>query len=200
MSNNFDWAKIDWNDVYPRALLIAAGKLQRLSWRGQPFGAIPGGKTAKDIVQSAIVKTISGERTWDGKKSLLEHLAGVISSEISHMVRSAENRKTIREDENVHLIADYRDNPETLAIRREQEQQFLCFLENKKSGLRFLAELILYDPDADNSLLINRLNLSSRELESLKRALRRATGDFLKTEPTTINQDGHLRSSRHSIK
>src|SRR5258705_4391977 len=95
MAGNFEWSAINWPDLYRRLMLIAAGKLNRLRWRGGRSGALLGARTAKDIVHDAIVKTMSGERVWNQGNSLFEHLAGVISSEISHLVKSAENRKTL---------------------------------------------------------------------------------------------------------
>lgn len=43
-TSDFDWTQADWNDLYPRLLLVAEGKLNRLIWRGTRFGPIPGGK------------------------------------------------------------------------------------------------------------------------------------------------------------
>jgi hypothetical protein len=181
MANEFDWTTIDWDDLYPRLMLIAAGKLRRLTWRGERFGsgAIPGGKTAKDIVHDAIVKTMSGDRLWDRANPLLEHLAGVISSEISNLVTAAENRRTHRADDKlVLMIPDQCEDPETIVLRKKQEQEFLIYLEKKKPILRLLAELILYDPVGGTPELMVKLSLSFREVESLKKALRRATEDY----------------------
>jgi hypothetical protein len=59
---DFDWTKIDWPDMYPRLLVVAAGRLNRLYWRGKRYGSIPGAKTPKDIVHDAIEKKIAGKR------------------------------------------------------------------------------------------------------------------------------------------
>jgi hypothetical protein len=63
-ASDFDWTQIDWNDLYPRLLLVADGKLNRLIWRGTRFGLIPGGQTSHDFVQAAIEKTKRGIRAW----------------------------------------------------------------------------------------------------------------------------------------
>jgi hypothetical protein len=182
MPDHIDWTAIDWGDLYPRLLLAAAGKLNRLSWRGQRFGAVPGGKTAADIVHDAIVKTMSGQRAWKPQQnSLFEHLAGVISSEISHLVESRENRTTVV-DENIIQLLDHREDPETLIMRQAQEHAFLVYLAEKKPMLRTLAELLLYDANAGTPDLMAKLELSWREVESLKKALRRATQAFLHGE------------------
>jgi hypothetical protein len=180
MPSHIDWTTIDWADLYPRLLLVAAGKLNRLSWRGQRLGAIPGGKTAADIVHDAIVKTMSGQRAWKAQQnSLFDHLAGVISSEISHLVQSPDNRITVRADDNVVQLVNHREDPETIIIRKAQE---LIYLARKKPMLRMLAESILYDANASTPNLMVKLDLSLREVESLKKALRRATEAFLDGE------------------
>jgi hypothetical protein len=92
-----DWTQVDWDDLYPRLLSVAAGRLNRLSWRGKRFGPIPGAKTPKDIVHDAIVKTMTGQRVWNRKYSLFKHLVGVIYGEISNLVH--------RFHETDHLLA-----------------------------------------------------------------------------------------------
>jgi hypothetical protein len=80
----FDWTQIDWNDLYPRLLLVAEGKLNRLAWRGSRLGPIPGGQTSHDFVQAAIEKTKGGIRVWNPEISIFQHLVGVILSDINH--------------------------------------------------------------------------------------------------------------------
>jgi hypothetical protein len=98
---------------------------------------------------------------------------GVVSSEINHLVLSSENRRTLHADEkNVVMIPDHREDPEATVIRKSEEHKFLAHLERKKPTLRKLAESMLYGGTAN-------LNLSGTGLESLKRALRRATEEYL---------------------
>jgi hypothetical protein len=124
MSDIVDWNEVDWDDLYPRVIVVAANKLRRLSWRGKRFGPVPGGKTAEDFVHDAIAKTLGGQREWKGEQhcSLFKHLVGIISSEISHLVTSPENRRTLQADENVIQIADHRQSQEmavtALVLRR----------------------------------------------------------------------------------
>jgi DNA-directed RNA polymerase specialized sigma24 family protein len=192
MSGHVEWTQRDWADLYPRLRLIAAGKLARLRWRGRRGGAIPGGKTAEDVVHDAIVKTISGERVWNQERdSLFKHLAGVISSDVNHSVTAVENTTTIQADDNVILFADHRDNPEATIIRKSEEQRFFAHLETKKPSLRTLAELILYDPAGNSTTeLAAKMNLSRTDVESLKRALRRATAEFLKEDHAFTQRAG----------
>jgi len=180
---DFDWTQIDWNDLYPRLLLVAEGKLNRLIWRGTRFGPIPGGQTSHDFVQAAIEKTKRGIRIWNPEISIFQHLAGIILSDINHLANSIENQVTYCNDEKVIPIEDHRATPEASAIRRSQEEAFLAFLHAKNPKLRILAFSILHDPVRLGSLeLATKLNLSIYQIDSLKRALRRATEEFLKNE------------------
>jgi len=182
-ASDFDWTQIDWNDLYPRLLLVAEGKLNRLIWRGTRFGPIPGGQTSHDFVQAAIEKTKRGIRIWNPEISIFQHLAGIILSDINHLANSIENQVTYCNDEKVIPIEDHRATPEASAIRRSQEEAFLAFLHAKNPKLRILAFSILHDPVRLGSLeLATKLNLSIYQIDSLKRALRRATEEFLKNE------------------
>jgi hypothetical protein len=194
----FDWARIDWNDVYPRLLLVAEGKLNRLAWRGSRFGPIPGAQTSHDFVQAAIEKTKGGIRVWNREISIFQHLVGIILSDINHLANSMENQITHCHDEKVIPIEDHRATPEASAIRKSQEEAFLSFLQAKNPKLRILALSMLYDPIRLGSLeLATKLNLPICRVDSLKRALRRATEEFLKNEhelaagqPPTMQLEG----------
>jgi hypothetical protein len=124
--------------------------------------------------------------------SLYDHLVGVISSNVSHLVQTAENRRTLRADEKILVIEDAQEDPETAAIRKLQEQKLLSYLENKKPVLRQLAESILNDPAASTTLeLAVKFNLSIRETESLKTNLRRATKEFLEQQQAPRDRHAH---------
>jgi hypothetical protein len=182
-TGDVDWTQIDWNDLYPRLLLVAEGKLRRLTWRGTRFGPIPGGQTSHDFVQAAVEKTKGGLRAWNPEISFFQHLAGVILSDINHLANSMENRITHYDDEKVIPIEDHRATPEASAIRKSQEEAFLAFLSAKDPKLRILASSILHDPVRLGSLeLATKLNLSICQVDSLKKALRRATEEFLRDE------------------
>jgi hypothetical protein len=197
-TSDFDWTQIDWNDLYPRLLLVAEGKLNRLTWRGARFGTVPGAQTSHDFVQAAIEKSKGGIRAWNPEISIFQHLAGVILSDINHLANSMENQIPHYDDEKVIPIEDHRATPEASAIRSSQEEAFLAFLHAKNPKLRILAFSILHDPVRLGSFeLATKLNLSICQLDSLKRALRRASEEFLKTEhelaaeqPPTMRLEG----------
>jgi hypothetical protein len=73
---------------------------------------------------------------WNQERiDLFGHLAGVISSEVNHLVESAENRKTLQAaDDKMNLFSIDLEDPETAAIRRCEEQEFLIYLEKKETS------------------------------------------------------------------
>ena len=120
----------------------------------------------------------------------------MILSDINHLANSSENQITRFDDQKVIQIEDHRATPEASAIRKSQEETFLAFLHEKNPNLRILASSILHDPARSGSLeLATKLSLSICEVDSLKRALRRATEEFLRNEqaaglPATMQVEG----------
>jgi hypothetical protein len=188
----FDWTSVNWNDLYPRLLAYAARKLDRLSWRGQRSGAVPGARQAQDFVQDAIEKTITGKRKWNSQEiALFDFLVGVISSEINHLVVSPDNTRVLGcEQDGIIRIVDHRSDPETNTIRNDHERAFLAFLAAKSSALLSLAQLILHEPGAiETSSLAKRLNLSTEQVKTLKKSLQRAAREFLENEARKAERD-----------
>ena len=103
-----DFGRFPWDDLYPRLLLAALGRLSPAIWRGERRGQVPGGRTAHDAVQTAVEKFLGGERQWNRSKSAFENLWGAVSSEISNWATSAENRTTSRTDGGCHLASERR--------------------------------------------------------------------------------------------
>jgi hypothetical protein len=199
MSKQVDLSGIDWDDQYPRLVHFAHEKLQRLRWRGKRGGAIPGGMRPEDFVHEAIKKTLSEERTLNLDITPFAYFAGLISSLINHLVESPDNTKTLEvDDDKIIPFPDPQEDPEQALIRKSQEQEFLAYLGKKKPVLRRLAELMLYDP-AWKLCLTDKLNLSSTEVDSLKRALRRTTKDFLEGEHVLSKAEALFKTAKAPI-
>jgi hypothetical protein len=190
--DSVDWTEIDWEDLYPRLLLFTASKLKRLTWRGKLGGHVPGMPTEYDFVQAAVLKTMEGTRRWSQKISLFQHLAGVISSDINHLAMSEDNKTTAHADDTIVQIEDYRPTPEAVVLRKKDEEHFFAYLEAKRPALKQLAHLILHESVRTTDELMARLSLSLRDIESLKKALRRATDAYLETRDDT---GGHLKDA-----
>jgi DNA-directed RNA polymerase specialized sigma24 family protein len=76
-------------------------KIVHLRWRGfnlKQGAATPGGIEPQDVAAQAIVDVIDGTRRYDPltHPNLLRFLKGVVDSQVSNLVRSAENRKARR--------------------------------------------------------------------------------------------------------
>ena len=76
----------------------------------------------------------------------------------------------------------HRVSPETIALRNREEAKFFAYLEQKRPEMRLLAHFLLYEPVTGSHELATKLNLSISQVESLKRALRRATQEYFQRE------------------
>jgi len=132
-----DLSRVDWFDLYPRLLLNAKGRIRRLWWpRDKP--------QAQDFVQRAILKALSGDRTYDRKKTLLENLCQIISSEISHETQSYDTKNVTSEDETIVNTQDYRgESPEDTTYYLEMVPRYLDFLGSHDRVARDIADLML---------------------------------------------------------
>ncbi len=94
-----DLSEKEWEDLHKRLTLHAANTVFHLWWRGirnSKGASVPGGLDPADIASEAIMDFIAGKRTWNSadQPDLLKFLKGVVDSKVSHLVESAENRKT----------------------------------------------------------------------------------------------------------
>src|SRR5262249_47924112 len=132
-----DWQSQPWDDLVPRLLSLATSRLLRMTWRGQRRGHPPGAAEAADFVNDAIFKTIKGIRRWDRQVcGLLEHLANVVVSDISHAAVSAENRSLLynpsKGDPDEQFGAEVEDNTpgqESEVHWRSEQRRLLAYLE-----------------------------------------------------------------------
>jgi len=174
-----DLTRVDWIDLYPRLLLNAEGRIRRLWWsRGRPQG--------QDFVQRAILKALSGERTYDRQKTLFENLCQIISSEISHEIESYDNKNVTSEDQTVVNIGDYRGEiPDNVAYYREMVRSYLDFLGSHDPIARDIADLMINRHVTSSGELAVQRGLSVREIESGKKRLRRLTIIFCEKSKET---------------
>jgi len=174
-----DLTRVDWIDLYPRLLLNAEGRIRRLWWsRGRPQG--------QDFVQRAILKALSGERTYDRKKTLFENLCQIISSEISHEIESYDNKNVTSEDQTVVNIGDYRgETPEDTAYYREMVRRYLDFLGSHDPVARDIADLMINRYVTSSGELAVQLGLAVSQVESGKKRLRRLTLIFCERNKET---------------
>ena len=181
---NVDWTRVDWEDLVPRLLHLAASRLSRLVWRGARAGA-PGMADAEDFVSAAITKTIEGVRVWNRETcSLFEHLAGVIVSDINHAAESAENRRTSADPTACNGVehADPAADPERIAAWRSEEEHLLHHLWDVDPRIGRLAELILIHDLRETAALSSELGLVPTEVLNLRKRMKRAILKYLSEE------------------
>jgi RNA polymerase sigma factor (sigma-70 family) len=177
--------RAELDELNKRLLLFAHKRISRCFWRGEPSGPLPGGMTAQDFVYQAFQKTKDGTRKWNERATLFQHLAGVISSDISHLATSAENKRTtlasnvIDLDEykegnyvsriNIYELEDhYSNTPERNAIISSETQSILSYLNEIDTRLRIIAELIFEGYTFAQAARELNMNESQRD-DSLKR-------------------------------
>jgi hypothetical protein len=168
-----DFERVDWRDVYPRLLLATARRLRRARWR-QACEV-----HATDLVQTAIEKAMSRQRSWNPNLSLFQNLWQVISSEISHAAVSCANNNLDPVDETIVQISDYRENPEDTAIYRSQVDHLLSYLRSHDADAACIADVILNIGSTKSRDLSIDLKRPVHEIENIKKRLRRHCQKYL---------------------
>ena len=180
-----DWQSQPWDDLVPRLLSLAASRLLRMTWRGRRRGQPPGAAEAADFVNDAIFKTIKGIRRWDPQAcSLLEHLASVVVSDISHIAVSKENRTLLDNpgDPDEQFGAEVKDDApsqESEAHWRSEQRRLLAYLGGVDPALRQIAALMLQRDMTDSAELGRELKLDLAEVANLRKRLKRAIRAYL---------------------
>ena len=169
-----NFKEVDWDDLYPRLLLATQSRLNRVRWRGQHRATAPMGLMARDFVQTAILKAMNGERRHDGSKSLFHNLCQIISSEVSNVVQSYENRHVEHaEDEKIVDIRDYRDTPEDDACTWQAVHHLLAYLEEQDATAKQVAEQMILHERVSSLELSVELARTVSDIENTKKRLRR---------------------------
>jgi hypothetical protein len=170
-----DWNEVNWSELYPRLLLVAARKLKRLNWNFE--------KSAADFVQESIRKTISQIRPWNHRTvTLYAHLCGVISSEISNAVNSMDN-KFVESSSNIvdFFPLSSEDSPEQFIINKDLKKHFLEILRNKDIELYRFAKHEIFQDEYTGQVLSKKDIRTSKDIDNLRKRLRRAIDLFNKT-------------------
>jgi DNA-directed RNA polymerase specialized sigma24 family protein len=183
-----DFGRFPWDDLYPRLLLAALGRLSPAIWRGERRGQVPGGRTAHDAVQTAVEKLLGGERQWNRSKSAFENLWGAVSSEISNWATSAENRTTSRtDDEKVILLRNPQPTPEDQVLSRSERDRLLQHLRTRDADAAQMAELMLVDGLMGPELM-EGMGLEQHKTDAIKKRLRRLVAAYVEAEGKGIRR------------
>jgi hypothetical protein len=175
-----DWMQVDWEDLMPRLLLLAASRLSRLRWRGTRAGA-PSIADAEDFVSEAITKTMEEVRVWNRDTcSLFQHLRGVIVSDINHAAESWDNRRMCNHPEDDGMdrpdgVAD----PESVAAWRSDEAHLLGYLHEHDPEIGRMAELFLVHDLRETEELSRQLGVPLAAVQNRRRRMKRAVRRYL---------------------
>lgn len=177
-----DFRLFPWDDLYPRLLLAALGRLGPTVWRGERRGQVPGGRTAHDAVQTAVEKFLGGKRQWNWDKSAFENLWGVVSSEISNWATSAENRTTSRPDsEMVVQLRNSQPTPEDQVLWQFERDRLLQHLHARDAEAGRLAEFMLVQ-GLKGPELAEVMGLEQNRTDAIKKRLKRLVVAYLEAE------------------
>ncbi len=177
-----DFRLFPWDDLYPRLLLAALGRLGPTVWRGERRGQVPGGRTAHDAVQTAVEKFLDGKRQWNWDKSAFENLWGVVSSEISNWATSAENRTTSRPDsEMVVQLRNSQPTPEDQVLWQFERDRLLQHLYARDAEAGRLAEFMLVR-GLKGPELAEVMGLEQNRTDAIKKRLKRLVAAYLEAE------------------
>lgn len=133
------------------------------------------------MVSTAIEKTMSGTRAWEPERvGLLEHLFGVIRSDLYNEVRKA--RQHISEDVTADRLASIlvsgEPTPEDIASKRSVLGAFLKELRSKDQAVYEWFTLVgLYGlPEAD---ALSTLGVGKADVANMRKRMRRHISDFV---------------------
>jgi DNA-directed RNA polymerase specialized sigma24 family protein len=182
----------DWGVIGKALVAFAEYRVQNYSWRSGSNQVLPLGKTPEDIAQEVILKTISGERTFDPEKGeLLPWSKDQVKSIVDALARSAAHRKEVRledinRDNDVHPptssqreLVSLEPSPEQHLINSERagiiksRLEKLVSLAAEDPALEKLMEALMDGCPLKPRFLAEHLGISILETYNLVRRLRR---------------------------
>lgn len=178
--DKIDWSSCNWAEITPRLLLYARKRMFGYGWRGRASGAGGSFLSPEDVVHTAIMKTISGERRWDAKRvDLFYHLLMTIRSILSNLARSGENRLVSELVGPADVFQDSTaSDPARVVESRSQLSALLAYIDEKHTDLRPFIDAIIETGDFTPSELSARLGVPVQGIYNLKKRLRRALANY----------------------
>jgi hypothetical protein len=174
----------------PKLARLAQRRINLRVFSGRYGGRIPGGLNSSDIVQNAILKTLSGERKWDPKKEpdLFNFLKWAMYSEISALAKKLENKLSAepgkdREDEDAepfeNNFADEEKSQLEAMENHEHLTNFYVFLEGEPD-LQILVEF--FDKGFKRQDIAEKLGKAPTVITNLKKRLKIKYREFLSAQ------------------
>ena len=140
--------------------------------------------SANDVVHEAIVKTMSGKRSWNPEKcpDLYDHLAGCVKSIISNTGRLKETKLVQTRGEYMdHTLENFsRTNHKEISFPPEQNhialsdlKFYIDYISEHRNDLLALANAVMVDEISKPRDLAEHLDMTVREVNTQKVALKR---------------------------
>lgn len=161
---------INWEDLLARALLYATHQIR--------INKLEGKVTPEDLVLNAITDLITGRRDWPTDVTLLDALTADIKSEIAREKYLQHRRQSIPIDEEMFLVPERA----TQAVADRELMEKIFRLVSDDAELIKLVEAIFEIPDLKPSELAAMLNITTKELYTQKKRLRRKLSRLINSE------------------
>jgi DNA-directed RNA polymerase specialized sigma24 family protein len=180
-----NWETVAWNDIIPRLLLFARRRRDR-------FAAGVHLPSEEDLVSGAIEKTIAGTRMWEPERvGLLEHLFGVIRSDLFNEVRKARAHISydVTAEQFASLLSSSEPTPEDVVSNQSVLTAFLTEIHAKDQQVYDWFSLVslygLSEVDIQSTLGVSKVDVAK-----MRRRLRRYIDDFVEEESTNVHEKG----------
>ncbi|HEX9985503.1 MAG TPA: hypothetical protein VGF69_19760 [Thermoanaerobaculia bacterium] len=175
-------AEADLEELTHRLVLYASWLVRKHVWR--PGTARPPvGLLARDLVQEAFVKLLTGQRQRHKPVSLFQLLAGIIRSQVSHLGNSIESRlphqPIVDPGETGGVTPDELVDPDVGVERRLIAGEWLeklLELFGDDSRMRRYISLLTQEFCEDAAAYAAELGVSRTEIYNLNRRLARCLG------------------------
>jgi hypothetical protein len=178
----------DWDKIIDELTLHAIFKVKKSFWRSGTRD-LPKGEQIEDIVYNAIDMVYSGERKWDPGRNtdILQYLKGVVDSQVSHLLESAEHLSR----EYLNELQGGKENPIELAVDPAQDPLSEVIASQMKDYLWECAkgdeemELVLCCIDegiSNRSEISDTLEMPLNTVDNALKRIRRKLRKFLTEE------------------
>lgn len=171
-----EWNTLPWGDLIPRLLWYAARRIRRVPRASSST-------SPEDLVFAAVEKTIGGARRWDPMKvGLLQHLIGVINSDLYNSVRK--DALLVREgvtEEMLSTLASNEPDPESQAIVASELKQLFEHVHKHDPMLSEILGLWLVYGIESPAEQAEALRLPISDVRNLRKRMNRSLAKYLET-------------------
>jgi DNA-directed RNA polymerase specialized sigma24 family protein len=205
---------IDWKEVLTPIVLKKVGAwtasaMNKNGWRGESGATLPGCPSPEDLVHDAVIKTIAGSRRWNRSAcSIEQHLIGVVRSDLSHLARGPENRRSRSPDSRIEpmgseagwsvarspngVMPTWIPEQEIAVEQAELTQIIDHLLQGDPTGQQVARAMMAYE-ETSSKFLAEHLGLTEADADAAKRRVRRRLTPSLIDR---MNNDSWMKADR----